>query len=278
MLSSRMTTLSELRAEGNRGAALLLHIKSTRVGDAISAILILNTVANTLGATLAGARAAVVFGSASVGIFSGVMTLLVMVCSEIIPKTLGAVYTRSLSSFAGWALAFLTKAMAPALVLSRGLTRLLVRGQRSRFSRGELAAVIATASREGALSADEVAVIGNLLRIEEVKVEDVMTPRTVVFMLPADATAGQLLDDPEAETFSRIPLHRGERDNVVGYVLHREVAKAVASGGERERPLHRFMREVWFIPELTTVGSALRQFLERRWRWSPTSMAASPAS
>lgn len=270
-LSARLSTLSEQRAHGIRGAGLLLDIKRGRVDDAISAILILNTLANTLGATLAGAQAAHVFGSAWVGVFSGVLTFLILVFSEIIPKTLGAVYARALAWFVGWTLHFLTRFLAPVLVVSRVLTRLLTGGKAVPFSRGELVAVISTAVREGALSAEEASIFGNLLRFNDVQVEDVMTPRTVMFMMPVDATAADLLAEPEAEVFSRIPLYRGDHDNVIGYVLLRDVLKALATGGERQQKLESWMREVWFVPELVPVGTALKQFLDRR---EPIAMVA----
>ncbi len=270
MMSVGLATLSEQRARGNKGAALLLDIKHARIEDAISATLILNTLANTLGATLAGAQALHVFGSAWIGWFSGVLTFLILVLAEILPKTLGVVYARALSGFCGWSLDFMLRFMAPVLVLSRMLTGLLTRGERSTLSRGELAAVFATATRDGALTAQESLLFANLLRYNDVQVEDVMTPRTVVFMMPADATAEELLNEPEAEAFSRIPIYRGERDNVVGYVLQRDVLKSLAAGGDRRRKLEGWMREIWFIPELIAVGPALKQFLERR---EPIAMA-----
>ena len=270
LLSSRNATLAHQRDEGSRGAGMLLKLKQTRVDDAISAILTLNTVANTLGATLAGAQAARVFGSAWVGVFSGALTFLILVVSEIIPKTLGAVYACKLSGFVGWSLQILTKAMTPALVVSRLLTRLLTRGHAPTLSRGELASTIATAAHHGAISPGESRIFENLLRFDEVRVEDVMTPRTVAVMLPADVTIADLLADREAETVSRIPLYRDSRDNVVGYVLQREILKRIADGLPQDTVLENLMRPIWFIPEVASVASAMRQILERR---EPIAMA-----
>lgn len=249
---------------------MLLNLKQTHVDDAISAILTLNTVANTLGATLAGAQAAKVFGSAWVGVFSGALTFLILVVSEIIPKTLGAVYSRHLSGFVGWSLHILTKAMTPVLVVSRLLTRLLTRGHAPTLSRGELASAIATAAEHGAISPGESRIFENLLRFEEVRVEDVMTPRTVAVMLAAEATIADLLADRQAEAFSRIPLYRDSHDNVVGYVLQREILKRVADGCNQDISLERLMRPIPFIPEVATVAAAMRQILERR---EPIAMA-----
>jgi CBS domain containing-hemolysin-like protein len=264
LLSVRMATLSELRDQGNRGAGRLLELKRNRIDDAISAILILNTMANTLGATMAGAEAARLFGNAWIGLFSGVLTFLILVVSEIIPKTLGAAYARALSSFVGHTLRFLTWIMAPVLVLSRALTGLLTRGKQGQLSRGELAAVIETAGRDGAISAVETKLFANLMRFNEIQVESVMTPRTVAVTRSVDATIDDLLHDHETDAFSRVPLFRGDADNIVGYVLQRDVTKAVATGCDRAERLETFMREIWFIPELTTIGVALRQFLKRR--------------
>lgn len=270
LLSSRNSTLAQLSEEGISGAGLLLMLRTERVDDAISAILTLNTVANTLGATLAGAQAARVFGSTWVGVFSGFLALLILVVSEIIPKTLGAVYWRELSGFVGWALLVLTKAMTPALVISRMLTRLLASGRDATYSRRELAAVIAAATREGVISPGESRIFKNLLRFEDVRVEDVMTPRTVAVMLPADATIADLLADREAEAFSRIPLFRDSQDNVVGYVLQREVLKSVTDGRHQDTRLESLMRRIPFVPEVATVAAAMRQILERR---EPIAMA-----
>lgn len=264
LLSSRNSSLTEQRDAGSSGAALLLDLKQQRVDDAISAILMLNTVANTLGATLAGAQAAKVFGSAWVGLFSTALVFLILVVSEIIPKTLGAVYSKSLSGFVGWSLHVLTRVMSPALVLSRQLTRLLTREQSLSYSRGELSATIADAAKDGVISPAASKIFDNLLQFDEVRVEDVMTPRTVAFMLPSNATIEELLNDHEAEAFSRIPLYGEDQDDVIGYVLQREVLKTKADGADTSLTLGRLMRPIPFIPEVATVGSAMRQFLERR--------------
>jgi CBS domain containing-hemolysin-like protein len=213
---------------------------------------------------MAGAEAAKVFGSTWIGLFSGALAFMILVFSEIIPKTLGAVYTRGLAGFVGRTLKVMIWLMGPVLVIARALTRLLIRGNNRGFSIGELAAVIETASREGALSIEQSKLFANLLRFHEIQVEDVMTPRTVMVSLPASTTIDEMLALPEAEAFSRIPLYRGDHDNIVGYVLQREVIKAVATGCDRTLKLEGFMREIWFVPELISVGVALQQFLERR--------------
>lgn len=264
LLASRQATLVELKRSGSRGAGLLLALKRKRVDDAISAILILNTGANTLGATLAGAEAARLFGSRWIGLFSGVLTFLILVFSEIIPKTLGATYAARLSGFVGWTLEFMTRGLAPVLRVSRSLTRLLTRGGRTTISRGELTAMVDSAANDGTISDADSRILTNLLQVNDVQVEDVMTPRTVAFMLEAATDVASLLASREARGFSRIPLFRDAPDEIVGYVLVRDVLLAVAQGCDRSLPLETFVREVTFIPELARVGTALKQLLKRR--------------
>ena len=264
LLSVRVASLSVMAKAGSRGAAKLSEIKRHRIDDAISAILTLNTVAHTLGATMAGAQATDVFGSRWIGVFSGVLTFLILIVSEIIPKTVGAVYSGPLAGIVGHSLRALTTLMTPVLLISRAITRLLTRGKTSTFSRSELSALIGTATRDGAISVDEARLFANLLRFNEVQVEDVMTPRSVTLMLPASTTVDELLSRPDAEAFSRIPLYKDSRDNVIGYLLQRDVWQSVARNGGRSRTLQEFIRSISFIPELATVGAALREMLSRR--------------
>jgi len=214
---------------------------------------------------MAGAQAARVFGSASVGVFSGALTFLILIFSEIIPKTLGALYARGLSPFVGYALTAMTRVLTPALAVSRLLTRLLAPRHRPRASKGELAALIATAAREGALNVTQTRLLENLLRFDEIRVSDVMTPRPMVTMMPTEATVADLLATSEADAFSRIPLYEGDKsDDVVGYVLQREILKSAATGVGGDRRLDSFMRPVLFLPAGIKASAALSQMLERR--------------
>jgi CBS domain containing-hemolysin-like protein len=263
LLSARLGSLIERRDAGNRGAEVLLEIKRKRTDDAISAILTLNTIAHTIGAALAGAQAADVFGDAWVGVFSGVLTLLVLVVTEIIPKTLGTVHADRLAGVVGRTLALLIRVMAPLLVVTRALTRLVARHKERRVSRGELAALVAIASQQGSIGPETTQIFSGALRLEEILVEDVMTPRTVATMLPTDATLKDLIDHTEAQAFSRVPLFEGNRDRVVGYVLQREALRDAARGADLTQPLKERMRPVWYVPENVSIGRALQQFLQR---------------
>lgn len=264
LLSVRMASLLERADQGERGAAILLDLKRTRVDDAISAILLLNTVAHTVGAALAGAQAAVCFGSRWVGVFSGVLTVLVLVVTEIIPKTLGTVHAKALTGVVGRSLWVMVRVLAPVLRITRAVTQLIAKGHRHTVSRAELAALVAMATRDGSLRRDESRVLRNVLRFDHARVEDVMTPRTVATMLPASTPMEVLLGDEVAHVYSRIPLYEGDRDHVTGYVLQREVLGAVARGADRAAPLREYKRDVPLVPESATLGETLKLLLERR--------------
>lgn len=266
VLSTRVVELSQRKDHGDKSAELLLDLKQNRLDDAISAILLLNTVAHTVGAALAGAQAAVVFGDSMVGVFSGVLTVLVLVFTEIIPKTLGTTYASQLVGFVARVTDFMTKMLKPALAITSLMTKLITRGTQHRpaISRGELAAMINLAAREGTLHDEHSRMATNVLRYDEVKVEDVMTPRTVVAMLPTETTIAAFLADEATRVFSRIPLFEGSRDEVVGYVLQREVLSAAAKGTRPETPLAEFQRKALFIPEGQRAGRVLRRLTEER--------------
>ncbi|MBI4880149.1 MAG: DUF21 domain-containing protein [Planctomycetes bacterium] len=262
LLSVRVYSLMARKEAGDAGAALLLDLKEHRIDDSISAILTLNTIANTLGAALAGAQAATVFGG-SVGLFSGVLAFIVLSCTEIVPKTIGTVHAGHLVGFAGRTIHLMTLLLKPVLVVTRGLTGAIARGTKRSVSRDDLRALVSLADTSGSLGESELRVLYNILQCENILIEDVMTPRTVVKTLPPTATLGDLLDDPEARAFSRIPLCGESKDEVIGYVLAREVLVAALQGAGRAEPLARHARSVRYVPVSASLAKALDLFLER---------------
>jgi CBS domain containing-hemolysin-like protein len=250
LLSARPHALAARAAAGDR--------------DAISAILTLNTIAHTVGATLAGAQAAVVFGDAWVGLFSGVLTFLVLVVTEIIPKTLGARYALALAGFVGRTLRILMAGMLPVVTATRVLTRWVGGGESPDVTRAEVVALLGMARTQGVLRGHESQVVENVLRLEDVRLEDVMTPRPVVAMMSSDASLDAFLASDEVRGFSRVPLYEGSVDHVVGYVLHRDVARAVATGTDSATPLARHRRTIATLRDQASVLDGLRHFLTAR--------------
>lgn len=263
LFSVRISALLERKSAGSLGAARLLEIKRNRIDDAIGAVLIPNTLASTLGAALAGAQAAALFGDASVGALSAVLTLLLLVVSEIVPKTLATRYAGRLAGFTGHALFFLIRLTAPALVVTSALIRFLARRPRERLSRHEFTMFVGSAHGEGTISLAESKLIANLIYSRDVTVKDVMTPSAAIFMMDTEDRVADLLSTPEADAFSRILLFRARRDRVVGYIAHRDVLKAFAIGRDGTRKLGTFLRPLPALAETVPVGKAVELILHQ---------------
>ena len=261
LLSSSRVKLARRRDAGDQGATVLLDLKSNHLDDSISAILTYNTIAHTVGAALSGAQAAVVFGDRWVGVFSGVLTLLILLFTEIVPKTVGTVYCDRLAGFAGRTIAVMIKPpMKWVLYVTRAITRLIARKQDTTVTRGDVAAMVKIAARDGAIDDDESTVLSNLLRLEDIAVRDVMTPRTVMATFDQSSELRSVLAAPEARAFSRLPVFKESRDAVLGYVLMRELLTAALDDeASLERDLVAFVRPVDVVDETLSVGDALQQ-------------------
>ena len=262
LLSARQPDLMARRDAGERGAALLLDLRQHRLEDSISAILILNTIAHTIGAAMSGAQAAVVFGDRWVGVFSGVLTLLILLGTEIIPKTLGTTYAKALAGPVARVLVVLIVLMGPFLVMTRLFTRLISHKGSHGISRSEIAALVAAARSQGTLPEHESALLKNALRLDIVKVSDVMTPRTVTAMLPAATTVREFLTSAKAAPFSRVPIFGESEDDADRYVLQREVLRHAAEG-DLDRPLAELARDLPLIQETEALGAAMRKLIAK---------------
>lgn len=228
----------------------------------LAAILSLNTIAHTVGATGAGAQAAVVFADAGVGVFSAALTLGILVLSEIVPKTLGATYWRALAPFTVRVLPWLIWAQLPLVWLSQAITRVLTRGDKtSEVSREEITALTSAGQRLGVVEADETRIVANLFRLPEIGAREVMTPRTVIEYLRAHDTVSAAIDGRDAFTFSRLPVVGDSIDDVQGFVLTRDLLLA-ALRGEGERPVGDLARELPHVTETTDLDTLFDIFLE----------------
>ena len=263
LLSTRPVTLSARAEAGDKGAARMLALKENHIEDAISAILTYNTIAHTVGAALSGAQAAVVFGDAWVGVFSGVLTLLILVFTEIIPKTVGTVYADRLAGFSGRVIALMIRPpMKWLLVVTRAMTRLVAPQRPLATTRLDVVAMVKIAERDGAIAATESTVLFNVLRLQDLRVLDVMTPRTVLATCEAATTVDALVRKPEAAAFSRIPVYRQTPDHILGYVLVRELLTAALQDGAGERPVEGFLRRVVLLDESMPVLRAFEKLTE----------------
>mgnify|MGYP006272869951 CR=1 FL=1 len=242
---------------------LLQRLKQD-VNKPLAAILTLNTIAHTLGAAGAGAQAAAVFGDAYVGVISAILTLLILIFSEIIPKTLGAVYWRQLAPITGFFLKYLVIVLYPFVWFSEKITRGIAGDQAPQgLSRDEFVAIADLGAREGQLHNRESRILKNLLRFHTTPVKDIMTPRPVMFALPQSLSIGQFFTEYGDKAFSRIPIYADNRDEISGFVLRSDLLLAHARN-ETARSLQEFRRELGAVPETALLLGVFDYILDRR--------------
>ena len=247
--------------EGRPGAHLLKRLKDD-VDRPLAAILTLNTVANTMGAAGVGAQAAILWGEASLAVASGLLTLAILVFSEIVPKTLGAVHWRLLAGPSARVLAVMIWVLWPFVRLARGLTRLLSQGRgASPVSREEIAALTELGAQQGVFDGEESRILKNVFLFQSLRVRDVMTPRPVVFALPEAKTVGEVVGEHSEFRFSRIPVFDRNRDDVTGYVLKDELLLRAAQGRE-EITLAGMKREILDVSDSLPLPALLERLLK----------------
>ncbi len=261
LLSVTPSYVAALEREGS-DIGKRLHEMKEDVDRPLSAILSLNTIAHTVGAAGAGAQAAVVFGEAYTGIIAGVLTLLILVVSEIIPKTLGAIYWRTIAPFVVRILVPTIWCMWPLVKLSQGITYLLSQDDdEAAFSREEFTAMAELGEEEGVFEEKESRILRNLFRFNSLRVKDVMTPRTVVFDLDEDQTIGEVVEEHDEFRFSRIPVYDGDPDDVSGYVLKDEMLLRAAQE-ELDVSLGDISREILVVRESLPLPDLLERLLD----------------
>jgi CBS domain containing-hemolysin-like protein len=261
LLSATPSYVEMEEKKGSRWAAQLNELKHD-VDRPLAAILSLNTVAHTVGAAGAGAQAVVVYGEAVVGLFSALLTLLILILSEIIPKTLGALYWRELAPAVTRTLVPSIWIVWPLVKLSQGITKLLARGREIvPISREELTAMAELGEEQGVFQASESRIIRNLFRFSSLRVKDIMTPRIVTFALPEGLTVREVVDEHEEFRFSRIPIYTETRDDVTGYVLTDEILlKAAQEQGDV--PLRELKRDILVVPDSLRLQELFERMLD----------------
>jgi len=264
LLSITPSFIAELESSDPKRAALLKKLKGENIDRSLAAILNLNTIAHTVGAIGAGAKATAVFGSAWFGVFSAVMTLLILFLSEILPKTLGAVYWRSLTGITALYVNILIKSMYPLILVSEKLTKLIARGQTVHvFSRDEFIAMANIGQEAGHINDRESRIIRNLFRFGSLRAQDIMTPRTVMVALPEGLNISDALQAKMSTPFSRIPVYATDLDAVTGFVLREDLLLAQTQG-TGNRPLTALRRDILAVAGATPLSTLLELLLDKR--------------
>lgn len=247
LLSITPSYIATLAEERPRRAASLEKLKAD-IDRPLAAILSLNTIAHTVGAVGVGAEASAIWGSTGIGVASAIMTVLILILSEIIPKTIGATYWRGLAPSVAPILTFLVKAFLPLVWISEIITRLIGRGERNDVvTPQEVAAMAGLSAESGEMPAEQTRVVKNLIALDSLTVKDIMTPRTVIIAFPQEMTVTQLLDDHPNLPVSRLPIYDGSIDKVTGFVLKSDVLLAQAQD-KHDTTLKELRRNIRAIP------------------------------
>lgn len=263
LYSVPLRQLEAMVQAGKPGGKILKALRRN-VERPISAILSLNTIANTAGAAFAGAAATAVFGHRWLGYFSALFTLAILIFSEIIPKTAGVVYGKSLVSVVAYPIKGLVWIMAPATWLTRLVTRLISRDKREEAITAEEIQVMARLSlRTGGIFYYQEQTIERILTLQEKMVKDVMTPRTVVFSLSKHLTVKEAISVARGWEHSRIPVYAQGIEDVVGVVHTKDILIALAKGMEAKN-LTELMQPMHFVAETARLNEVLAEFLELR--------------
>jgi CBS domain containing-hemolysin-like protein len=263
LLSVSPSYVLALSNKGHRSGKILGRFKKD-VNRPLAAILSLNTIANTVGAAGVGAQAASTFGSTAVGVASGILTLLILVFSEIIPKTLGARYWRGLAPAVAYGLVVLIWVMYPFVVLSRGIILLFWKGAPAdALSRDEFTAMAELGEKAGLFHDRESSILRNLFRFPTLQVKDIMTPRPVLFTLDASLTVEEVLGAHPEITFSRIPVYLKTVDAIIGYVILNDLLYEHAAGNKTQTLLS-LKRTILSVPSSLPLSSFFDRLLDSR--------------
>jgi CBS domain containing-hemolysin-like protein len=283
LLSITPTFINVKKKEGKKFAATLEELKKD-VDQPLIAILTLNTIAHTVGAILVGVQAKVayveLYGSsqkslfgipfteeAMVGVVSTIMTILILVASEIIPKTIGATYWKKLANFCAKTLKVMVLGLkwTGLLWILQLFTKLIgTKGHHgSILSREDFTAMADIAQEEGVFEKSESTVIKNLLKFDQILAKDIMTPSTVMKTASENTSIKEFFQANQNLRFSRIPVYNGKMDNISGFVLKDEVLEEIINENG-DIPLSQIKRDIHVIERDKPIPKLFEQFIAKR--------------
>lgn len=257
------SVIERLRHEGRRSGKLLYKMR-TEVDKPIAAILTLNTLANTAGSTVAGAAFLAVYGPGNMALFATCFTIIILAFGEIIPKTLGVDHAEPVARFLARPLNVMVRALTPVLWLTGLLTRIISSPAKTpQMSEDDIRAIARLSRQAGRIQPYEEKFVRNVLTLDQKRVYDIMTPRTVVFSLPENLTVEEAYKDPQIWHFSRIPIYGEDNEDLVGLVERRTLGQCYATD-KKHLKLADIMRPLHFVQESQTLDILLRELLKEK--------------
>ncbi|HIQ27107.1 MAG TPA: DUF21 domain-containing protein [Sulfurovum sp.] len=263
LLSVNMPYISVLEKERPKVGRLLKSHK-TNIHKSIASILILNTIANTLGAAAVGAQAESIYGTGAVFYVSIVLTFAILFLSEIIPKTIGATYWKNLAPTAAYTIRFFIWITYPLILMTMFVTKRINKDDEGMsLSREELIESTLMSEDEGVLDEKESDVIENILLLDKIKIEEILTPRTVVFALDGNRSIKDIIkSEPAIFKFSRVPVFDGDIENITGMVMTKKIFKQALE--DENVMLKSIQKDIYKINENIPVSLALDLFIKKK--------------
>jgi len=263
LLSVTMPFISVLEKEKPKAGTLLKQHKRN-INKSIASILILNTVANTVGAAAVGAQAERVFGSGALFWVSAILTFAILFFGEIIPKTIGATYWKQLAPLAAYVIRFFIWFTYPIILLTLFVTNRIQKGDEGHsLSKEELLESALLSEDEGVLDEQESDIIENILKLDDIKVHDILTPRSVVFAIEHNRTIADVIkNEPDIFKYSRIPVYEGNIENVTGMILTKQLFGQALN--DDSKLIKNIEKDIYRINEQVPVSWALDLFIEKK--------------
>ena len=265
LMSLPISYVSLLEDEGSKKASRMKAYKQDS-SRPLAAILALNTIANTIGAAGVGRQATIVFGSEWFGLVSALTTILILVFSEIIPKTIGTTHCKSLCGFAASAIRVLIIILFPIVWCVEGLQKLITpksSADAASISREEVGAMADVAEETGELDEDENEIIQNIINIDDMTAKDAMTPRVVAAIASESMSVKTFCRDKRFFHHSRVPVYAGNPEYITGYVLRMDALQAMAED-KFETTLGDLRRDVELFQEDTSIADIWSRMLESK--------------
>jgi CBS domain containing-hemolysin-like protein len=265
LYSARTATLEVERTAGTRPrlAERMIALKKN-ISVPIASILIMNTLANTGGAMLIGMHASEAIRPESIPIFSAFMTLLILFFGEIAPKTLAVLYWRKAWIFTVWPLTVMNRALYPLVFLTKKFSDLLMRGNTPpSVTEDEILAFVRMGASEGQITQRESRLVHNIIALENRRIKEVMTPRTVMFALDAGTTVADAVKAIDRKGFTRIPIYEEDREEIVGYITVHDLFSAKAYS-DQQVPIRSIVKPISFVPETRDALAMLTTALTHR--------------
>jgi len=263
LLSVTLSYISVLE-KNNKKAGKNLRVIKTDINKSIASILILNTIANTLGAAGVGAQAEKVFGGEWVFYFSIFLTFMILFLSEIIPKTIGALYWKELAPIAGFIIKFCIFITYPIIVVTQLVTNFISKNRDGAnvITREELIESTLLSEDEGVIDEQESDIIENVLSLDYIKVNEILTPRSVVYAVDLNTTIKEILTQEEVYKFSRIPIYDKSIDNIIGFVLSKHIFEKALSS--QDTIVDELRSDIFTLNENIPVSKALDLFIKKK--------------